>query len=192
VQTNLDFDLFWEKIKNGEEQALEKVYKTIFRSLVHYASEITGHHFTAEEVVQDVFLKIWQTRSLLKINGSFKAYIFQSVHNHALNTLRQEKTKKESVNQLSTEKIWKFISDTYDLNENLTDRIFSDETEAIIEQIIKDLPEQCRIVFRMSRFDLLTNEEISIKLGLSVNTVKTHIYRALQKITLGLNNAKCI
>ena len=136
--------------------------------------------------MQDVFLKIWQNRSELSIKGSFKAYLFQSVHNHALNVIRQQKTRKESVNLLGTEKTWKFISDTYDLNDNLIERIFSDETEVIIEQIIKKLPEQCRKVFLMSRFESLKNEEIATQLGLSENTVKTHIYRALQKIAFAL------
>ena len=94
----VDFDFCWKQIKNGEEQALEKVYKAAFRSLVYYASEITGQPQLAEEVVQDVFLKIWQNRSELIIKGSFKAYLFQSVHNHALNVIRQQKTRKESVN----------------------------------------------------------------------------------------------
>jgi len=182
----LDFDLYWQKIKNGEEYALEKVYKVAFRSLVYYASEITGQAHLAEEVVQDVLLKIWQNRSELSIKGSFKAYLFQSVHNHALNVIRQQKTRKESVNLLISEKTWKFISDTYDLNDNLIDRIFSDETEVIIEQIIKELPEQCRKVFLMSRFESLKNKEIAAQLGLSENTVKTHIYRALQKIAFAL------
>lgn len=183
---NLDFNLCWQKIQNSEEYALEKVYKAAFRSLVHYAGEITGQPQLAEEVVQDVFLKIWQTRSELSIKGSFKAYLFQSVHNHALNVIRQQKTRKESVNLLGSEKTWKFISETYDFNDDLIDRIFSDETEVIIDQIIKKLPEQCRKVFLMSRFESLKNEEIAAQLGLSENTIKTHIYRALQKISFAL------
>jgi len=187
---NLDFDLHWQKIQNGEEYALEKVYKTTFRSLVHYASEITGQPQLAEEVVQDVFLKIWQNRSILSIKGSFKAYLFQSVHNHALNAIRQQRTRKGSVNLLRSEETWQFISDTYDFNDNLIDRIFSDETEKIIEQIIKELPEQCRKVFLMSRFESLKNEKIAAQLGISENTVKTHIYSALQKITFALKKEK--
>jgi RNA polymerase sigma-70 factor (ECF subfamily) len=178
----LDFDLCWQKIQKDDEQALEKVYKAAFRPLVNYAIEITGQSQLAEEVVQDVLLKIWQNRSELSIKGSFKAYLFQSVHNHALNNVRQLKTRKESVNLITSEQTWKFISDTYDLNDNLIDRIFSAETEVIIEHIIKELPEQCRKVFLMSRHESLKNEEIAIQLGLSENTVKTHIYRALQKI----------
>jgi RNA polymerase sigma-70 factor, ECF subfamily len=187
---NIDFDLCWQKIQNGEEYALEKIYKETFRSLVYYAREITGQTQLAEEVVQDVFLKIWQNRSELSIKRSFKSYLFQSVHNHALNVIRQQKTKKESVNLPGSEITWQFISDNYEIDDNLIDRIFSDETELIIEQIINKLPEQCRKVFRMSRFESLTNEEIASQLGLSENTVKTHIYNALQKIAFILKKVK--
>jgi RNA polymerase sigma-70 factor (ECF subfamily) len=183
---NLDFDLYWHKIKNGDEQALEKLYKAGFRSLVLYATEITGQIHLAEEAVQDVFLRMWQTRTELSVTGSFKAYLFKSVHNHALNIVRQQKTRKESVNLLTPEKTWQFISDHYIIDDNLVEKIFTDETEAIIEKIIDELPDQCCKVFRMSRFEYLKNEEIAAKLGLSENTVKTHIYRALHRIAQGL------
>jgi RNA polymerase sigma-19 factor, ECF subfamily len=186
----LDFDLYWDKIRNGDERALETVYKTIFRSLVYYASEITTQSQLAEEVVQDVFLKIWQNRSQLKIQESFKSYIFRTVHNHALNVVRQQNTKKESINQICSETSWQFISDTYDINDDLIEKIFSHDTEILIEKIIRELPEQCRKVFIMSRIESLTNEEIAGKLDLSNNTVKTHIYRALQKISVALKKEK--
>lgn len=187
---NLDFDLLWQKIQNGEESALEKIYKAAFRSLVYYASEITGQHQLAEEVVQDIFLKIWQNRSQLAVKGPFRAYLFQSVHNHALNVIRHQKTRKESVNLLGSEKIWQFISDNYNIDDNLIDRIFSDETELIIEQTIQELPDQCRKVFLKSRYKSLGNEEIATQMGISENTVKTHIYKALQKISFALKKEK--
>jgi len=187
---NLDFDLCWQKIQIGDEYVLGKVYKETFRPLVYYAGEITGQPQLAEEVVQDVFIKIWQNRSKLSIKGSFKAYLFQSVHNQALNSIRQQNTLKESVNLPGSEKKWKFISENYAIEDNLIDKLFSKETELLIEEVINKLPEQCRKVFCMSRFDSLKNEEIAGLLGLSENTVKTHIYRALQKIAFGLKKEK--
>lgn len=180
---NLNFDICWQNIKSGDVSALEKVYKATFRPLVHYASEITGQPNLAEEVVQDVLLKMWENRSEISVAGSFKSYLFQSVHNHALNAVRQQKSRRETVNLLCSEETLQFISDNYDNDENLIEKIFSDETGAIIGKAIDELPEQCQRIFRMSRFDFLTNEEIASKLGLSENTVKTHIYRALQKIS---------
>jgi RNA polymerase sigma-70 factor (ECF subfamily) len=187
---NLDFDLYWKRIQNNEENALEEIYKLSFRSLVIYSTGIIGKEELAEEAVQDVLLKIWENRKELAINGSFRAYLFQSVHNHTLNMLRHQKTGKESVNQSCSESIWKFISETYDINDNIIDRMFSSDTELLVEQTIIALPEQCRKIFQMSRFDSLKNDEIAARLGLSENTVKTHIYKALQKITMALKKEK--
>lgn len=189
-QMNIDIELYWPRIKNGEEYALEKAYKAAYGALVHYAGELTGEARLAEEVVQDVFLKIWQNRSSLLIKDSFRAYLFRTVHNHSLNALRQQNTAKESVNKLGSEKSWQFIADNYDVDDILIEKIFSEETEAIINKIIDGLPDQCRKVFIMSRFESLDNERIAEQLGLSENTVKTHIYRAIHKITLALAKGK--
>jgi len=187
---NLDFDLLWQKIQKGDESSFEKVYNAAFKPLVSYAYEITGQNQLAEEVVQDVFLKIWKNHSVIFIKGSFKAYLFQAIHNDALNVIRQQKTKKGAVNMPSSEEIWQFISDNYTVDDNLVESIFSDETEVIIGQAIDELPEQCQRIFRMSRFESLENREISIRLGISENTVKAHIYRALQKIAIALEKEK--
>jgi RNA polymerase sigma-70 factor (ECF subfamily) len=183
---DFDIDAYWLRIRDGDEKAFEILYKKLFSSLCLYASHISGDTYISEEIVQDVFLKIYQNRTSIIINGSFKAYIFQSVHNHALNSLRQQKTQKESVNICTSEDIWNFIADNYDVNDNIIGRMISDETENLIKQVINVLPEQCSRIFRMSRFELMTNTEIAKKLKLSEHTVKSHIYRALEKINLAL------
>jgi len=179
---NIDFNLCWQKIQKNDEYAFEELYKAAFKPLLYYACEIIGQQQLAEEVVQDVFLKIWKKRSLLSVRGSVKAYLFQSVHNHSLNTIRKQNTKAESVNQLRSEETWRFISDNYYLNEDFIERIFSDETQKIITRIVDKLPEKCRKVFLLSRVESMDNRTIASRLGLSENTVKTHIYRALHEI----------
>jgi RNA polymerase sigma-70 factor, ECF subfamily len=180
---NPDLNQYWPLIVDGDEHALEKLYKQVFPSLVHYAASITSQKHLAEEIVQDVILKLWNNRSIIVVQGSFKSYLFQAVHNHALNALRQQRTLKQSVNQPGTEELWRFIADHYDLDDHLIDKIYADETRELIERAVEELPDQCRRVFRMSRFEALKNEEIARILDLSENTVKTHIYRALQKIS---------
>jgi RNA polymerase sigma-70 factor, ECF subfamily len=186
----MDFDLYLQRIKNGDELALEKVYKSSYKSLVNYSSDITGNPELAEEVVQDVFLKIWQTRSDLNIKGDFKSYLFRAVHNQSLNILRQIKTRKESVNLTANDKTWQFISENYHVEDFLIEMIFSDETEVIIERSISELPEQCRKVFLLSRIESIDNHKIAELLNLSDNTVRTHIYRALKKIAADLGLKK--
>lgn len=187
---SLDFNLCWEKIQHNEESALEELYKAAFRPLAYYAGEITGQPQIAEEVVDDVFLKIWKNRSALSVKGSFKAYLFQSVHNQSLNYMRKLKTRTESVNLVTSDATWKFISENFDINDYLIERIFSNETEAKVNRIISELPEQCRRVFLMSRLESIDNKKIAARLGLSENTVKTHLYRALQKISDSLAKEK--
>lgn len=179
---NPDLDKYWQQIVKDDEKALEGLYKSAFPILVQYAGSITGDHGNAEEVVQDVMLKLWQDRSVIVIQGSFTSYLFRSVHNHALNALRQHNTKRQSVNRPCSEELWEFISNVYELDEMIMDRMVANETNEIIENAVNDLPDQCRKVFRMSRFESLDNKDIATKLGLSENTIKTHIYNALQKI----------
>ncbi len=178
---NLNLDLFWQEIQKDNEAALEKVFRIVFKPLVYYATEITGHSYLAEEIVQDVFMKIWEKRSEISINGSFKAYLYSAVHNKALNTIRELNSRKASVNQPCSEKMMEFLSETFCSDDNFIDKIFCDETEIIIEIAIRELPPQCREVFCKSRFEKMKNSEIAVKMGISENTVKTHIYRALQK-----------
>lgn len=185
-----DLNIYWLKIQNNEVCALEEVYTLTFRRLVKYARGITGDIQVSEEIVQDVFLHVWQNRSGLLIKSSFKSYLLQCVHNHALNVIRHYKTKKESVNITGSEKTWKFITDTYDLHDAFIERIFCDDTENIIENAITALPAQCGRIFRMSRFQSMKNSEIAAILGISGNTVKSHIHTALQKIASALEKSK--
>jgi len=178
-----DIDQYWQKIRDGDEKSLEIVFKKIFAPLCKYTCQIIHDPFLSQEIVQDTLLQIWQNRDEIKIRNSFNAYIFQSVHNHALNALRQLKTKKQSVNHPGSDEIWQFIASHYNVDDDLAEKIFSDETELLIQKTVEELPEQCKRVFRMSRFESRSNLEIANELDLSENTVKTHIYRALHKIT---------
>ena len=183
-----DLNHYWDRILQGDEKALEKLYKQTFSFLVRYAETLTGDMQLAEEAVQDVILKIWQNRSVIIIQGSFKAYLVKAVHNEALNAIRQRNSNKESVNQPCSESLWQFISDHYDLDEQFINMLYADETHERIRQAVEELPEKCRQVFRMSRFELMTVQEIAEKLNLSVNTVKTHISLALQRLSKILQN----
>lgn len=178
-----DLNKYWKEIRLGDEKALEELYRRAFPALVAYAQTITGHFHLAEEIVQDVLLKIWQNRSIIIIQGSFKTYLIKAIHNQALNKLRQQKTKKKSIIQPGNNDLWQFIAENYDIDEQFISHLFADETLHIIKRAVAELPKKCRQVFCMSRFEGLSNKEISKMLQLSENTIKTHIYIALQKIS---------
>ncbi len=181
-----ELEKYWEGIKSNDEDSLEKLYKSSFSLLVNYSRTITFDYSLAEEAVQDVFLKIWQNRSAIVIHESIKSYLFRSVHNHSLNLLKQKRTLKQSVNQPASDDIWHFITDCYELNESVLENLFAEYTNEIVQKVLRGLPEQCCKVFSMSRLDGFTNKEIANLLNIKQNTVRAHIYKALQRISEAL------
>lgn len=172
----------WQKIQEGDEKSFESLYHMYYASLCFYASQLIQNTETAKELVQDVFLKIWQNRSQLTIRGTIQSYLYQSVHNQSINTLKHISTNKFKVHQHYGEAYWKFIEETYAIDEFLIERLETQETENLINQVITRLPAQCREIFIMSRFANKSSKEIAALLNLSENSVRTQIYRALAKI----------
>jgi RNA polymerase sigma-70 factor, ECF subfamily len=177
-----DYHYYWQKIKSGDEKAFEILFKEVCNSLNYYALQITNDIFLAQEIVQDVFLKLWQNRETIAIRGSLKAYLYQAIHNQAINTKIQGSTKKNAVTKLGTDFFWDFIGETRHMDAFLLENLEANETADLIDKIVKELPEQCQNVFSLSRYENKTNKEIASILNITENTVRTHIYRALEKI----------
>lgn len=180
---SIDSDYSWQKIRKSDLKAFETLYRKLYRVLCYYSSQITHDNNLSEEIVQDVFFKIWQEREIIRIKTSFKSYIFQSVRNQSINELKRKNALKNAVNKPAADDLWKYVLDNIEANEFIIEKIISEETSDAIEEAIEVLPSQCRQVFRMSRLEGKTNEEIASILGLSINTVKAHIYSALIKIS---------
>jgi len=173
---------YWNGIREGNEKSLNELFREINSSLYYYAYYITEDHVVSEEIVQDVFIKIWQDRNKIKINGSLKSYLYKATRNQSINHLIHKKTKKYAVNILFPENNWHTLEDVCDSEDYIIEKIEAKETENTIKKIIDTLPAQCRRVFLLSRFEEKSNPEIAIQLKISVNTVKTHIYKALDLI----------
>ena len=186
TRLSMDLNHYWHRIREGDEKAFEELFREINLPLCRYAYSLTEDRFTAEEVVQDVFLKIWMSRGRLLIKGSFKSYLFQSVHNRAVNLLVSQKTKKTSVNRLISGESWLYIMDYLDIDEFIIEKLEAKETEVRINQVVEKLPEKCREIFRMSRYEGKTNKQIARHYGISEHTIKTQIYRALERIKKAL------
>jgi RNA polymerase sigma-70 factor (ECF subfamily) len=153
------------------------VFKGYYPILCSYACDLIRDVDQAKEVVQEVLVKLWLNRAKVEINTSLKSYLYRSVHNHCLNHVKHKCVEKRLRDQY--EKDLPADSDTqeYDL-----DSYFYEGIEKDIEEIIGDLPYQCHNVFCLSRFERLSYEAIAKKLNISVNTVKTQMRRALEKL----------
>lgn len=155
-----------------DEPAFEQVFKTHFKSLHAYAFTILKDEAEAEEMVQQVFFKLWERSENLSISGSVTAYLYRAVHNECLNYLKHLKVRSNY--HLHVAYSMKNQSD------NAGKKIAADELEKKIHTAMNELPEQCRTIFQLSRFEEMKYREIADKLDISVKTVENQMGKALK------------
>ena len=165
-------------IKNGNEAAFEKIFKTYFRNLHAFAYTFMKDDFIAEEIVQNVFFRIWEKKEQLQIDDSLKAYLYRSVHNESLNHLKHLKIKNSFQMQYS--------ANMESSNQDASNQMIATELENDIQKAISELPPQCRTIFQMSRFEQLKYQQIADQLNISIKTVENQMGKALKVLRLRL------
>lgn len=158
--------------------AFEQVFKTHFKQLHAYAITILRDEAEAEETVQQVFFKIWDRDESITVTGSITAYLYRAVHNECLNLLKHRKVR--NAHQLYVAHRMK------NEVEPATKKMLTRELEEKYNAALNELPEQCRTIFQLSRFDELKYREIADKLGLSVKTVENQMGKALKLLRVKL------
>ena len=157
-------------IRDGNESAFEQLFRHYGQALVYFAHNYVRDLSIAENLVQDVFVAVWEKRATLSPDRSIKSYLYTATKNRALKHLRHEE-----ITSKNREKI-----DLYSVAPSTPDDLLShDETAAAIGRAIEALPEKCRLVFKLNRFDHLTYAEVAEVLDISVKTVETQMGRAL-------------
>ena len=159
-------------LKEGSENAFEMVFRTYYRPLCQYAYSFLNDKDEAEEVVQTAFINIWDKRDQVEIQTSLKAYLYRIVRNSCLNVIKHEKVKQQHV---AHEMVYAEAS-----HEGVSQSVISSELEERIAEAMKALPEQCRLVFQLSRFEELKYSEIADQLNISIKTVENQIGKALK------------
>lgn len=163
-------------IKSGNKQAFDEVFLKHFKSLHAYAFAIIKEKDDAEEIVQNVFVRIWTKREQLKTDGFLKPFLYRSVHNESLNYLKHQKVRSNfNVHYAEVVK-----NDTGNLNTEL----MATELEKNIHSAINELPEKCRNIFQLSRFDQMKYQEIADALNISIKTVENQMGKALKILRL--------
>jgi len=158
-------------LSNADSVTFEEVFKSSFKSLHLYACSILKEESAAEEVVQQVFFKLWEKNERLSELQSITAYLYRAVHNDCLNVLKHSKVKAaHRAHALYT-------SSEHD---HPADQAALKELQRNIDKAINELPEQCRTIFQMSRFEDMKYRDIAEKLGLSVKTVENQMGKALR------------
>ncbi|MFH5831288.1 RNA polymerase sigma-70 factor [Halalkalibaculum sp. DA3122] len=169
-------DQWIEAIRNGNKQAFEKLFQTYYDDLHRFVWGYIKREDIAEELVQDVFVKVWKGRHKLDPNRKIKSLLYMIARNLAIDFLRHRSTVLEWENEKKA--LRKFSEHPDYLDDQLDKKMKLEHVQAAIEE----LPERRRLIFIMSRYNRMTYKEIAETLDISVNTVETQIVRALNTL----------
>jgi RNA polymerase sigma-70 factor, ECF subfamily len=167
-----DIDIvLWNKIKSGEKGTFEILFQSYYPPLCLFAKRYTHDMTLAREVVQDLFVYLWEHREDLSIHNSLKSYLYRAVRFNAIRRIENEKK----------------LGIRMDIMPESNDSEFNDhleyaELQSSILCAIEALPNQCQNIFKLSRFEQLKYSEIAEKLNLSVKTIEAQISKALRMI----------
>lgn len=165
--------IYLQRIKEDDQDALEELFEKYYYQLCDFAFQFVRSFDLTEEVVSDVFMKIWKNRRKLQINASFKAYLYTATRNQALNYLKKEKRDFESLDALDNT-----VSENYRPDEELMFR----ELENRIEILINTLPPRRKLIFKLSRLEGFTYQEIADILSISIHTVQNQMVQAVKQL----------
>jgi RNA polymerase sigma-70 factor (ECF subfamily) len=161
------------RIRKGDIGQFESLFRSSYASLVKYAGTLIRDQDTAEEIVQDLFVRLWQEKDKIKIESSLNGYLFRSVHNRCLHYIEHRKVVERHAEEMSAA--------IHDTTEDPSEILHYRELQARIARILEKLPERCGTIFCLSRFEGLKYSEIAERLSVSVKTVEASMGRALKE-----------
>ncbi len=167
-----------ERIKQGDIEAYEQIFRELYSPLSGFANKMLKDHDKAEEIVQEVFYNIWKNRERLTVKVSLKSYLYKSVKNSCLQIAQH---------QLVKDKYKRFVT-SHEGNSyhNPQSELEVKEINQVIDKTLDTLPERCKEIFYLNRFDGLKYKEIAEKLSISQKTVEANISRALKHLRKNL------
>ncbi len=168
------------RLKEGDSSAFENIFSAYYKDLVVFALRYTNDLTTAEEIVQDTFVKIWEEHGTIKITISLRSYLMRIVKNDFLDRLRHKKIiQNHNV----------FVKENSPFFENDTENyLLQSELQEQIDEALKKLPEEIAETFRMNRYKGMKYREIAELFGISERTVEARIGKALHMLRLYLKD----
>lgn len=174
------FDLgVHKRIQQGDISEFERVFRKYYEPLCHFAFKYLKDIDSAEEVVQEFFYIYWKNRENIQINTSLKSYLYQAVKNNALKQIEHMAVKERYAKEM------KLQQEVFSQNEPSS--IEYTELNEVIDKTLNQLPERCREIFMLSRFEGLKYHEIAKRLSISVKTVEANMGKALQLFRTNLS-----
>lgn len=163
-------------ISQGNEQSLAALYKLFSKRLIHFARVVTRSGDVAEEVVEDVFVKLWSNRHTIMEIDNLTVYLYVAVKNRSLNSISQKAREliQAPFDDLDIE-VGDMAADPYNL-------LVTSEMMQKMQQAVESLPPRCKMIFKLVREDGLKYKEVADILNISVNTIDVQMAIAIKKI----------
>jgi len=161
-----------ESLKKDDFVAFDALFHKYSANLYAFALSITRDSFAAEEVTQLVFLKVWEKRDQIKEHLSFKSFLFSVAYHETISWLRKEKSERMRIGE--------FVKIAgFETNET-EQAVEFHNIEGLANQLIQEMPEKRKEIFKLSREQGFSNKEIAGKLGISIKTVENQMTSALK------------
>ena len=171
-----------------EETRFEDIYLSYFSKMKHFAKEYVILDEDAENIVQDVFVELWENKEMLNMHMNLIAYLFTTIKNKCLNHLRHKLVVQETASKLQEEYTIS-LRMNLDSLEAFDNNLFSDQDiEKIISRALDTLSEKCRTIFIMSKIEGKKQKEIAQELNISINTIETQMGIAYKKLRIELKD----
>jgi len=166
-------DLYlFERIKLGDQKSFDLLFQKYYNNLCNYAYLFLKEDALTQEIVADVYLKIWNNKDKIEIKTNLKSYFLRSTHNEVISYLRKSKLQTVSLDH---------NNDIGNISEDSPETLLiNKETCRTFSSMINELPKQAGLVFRLHKVDGLTYKQIAEVLELSIKTVENHMGRALK------------
>ncbi len=159
-------------LRNGDHVAFYNIYERYCKKLHAFVLRFIKQESDAEEIVQEVFVKIWEARNRIDVYSSFDSFLFTIAYNSTMSVFRRRITEQKYVEYLKS-------SQQVENKPDFTDEIHFRELNEKVQQLLDDLTPRQREIYHLSRLEGLTHEEIAGKLDISVLTVKKHMANTL-------------
>ena len=160
-----------------DEITFEKLFKSNFKGLCLFALRFVKDYDVAKEITQDAFISLWEKRDTIDLSRQVKSYLATAIRNKSFNYLRDNKKFNNEIQDFE-----RIVEPDYKSNDLLENK----ELKAEITRAIDELPEKCREVFMLSRFENKKYQEIADKLQISIKTVEAQMSKALQHMRIRL------
>jgi RNA polymerase sigma-70 factor (ECF subfamily) len=171
---NFSDNILVNRIRQHDKDAFKSLYNRYNKKIYFFALKYFKNHVEAEELVQSVFINIWECRESLDPAYAVRSYIYKAAVNYIYNYLKKMAIRARFIDsEIKKGEIYSNI--TYE-------QVFFHDLERSLNTIVEKFPPQQKKIFQLSRYEGLTHQEIAIKLDISVRTVENQMYRALRTL----------